>query len=65
MTHDWFESARQTRIIHVEARKVGIGVLFDAYMPIGNIVTTADIGMLQALLPLSECRELEIVASHG
>jgi hypothetical protein len=59
---DWFEYARVFRIIHVEARRVGIGILFDAYMPAGHVVTTADFDMLLALLPIGDCRSMEIVS---
>lgn len=60
---DWHEYARETRFIHVTCKPCALGNLYTAYLPNGYIHTTTDLEYLQTILPVIECRRLEIVGA--
>jgi hypothetical protein len=56
-----FEEARRTRVIRVVQRRVAIGFLYDAYLPIGAVQTETELGRILDELPRMECRAIEVV----
>lgn len=58
---NWHEYAKLFRVLHVERRAVGIGYLFDAYMPDGNtLVFGADLKLIMMEAVKAGCHAVEI-----
>lgn len=59
----WHEYARVMRVVHVEQRKVGIGMLYRAYLPDGQVVADLDVAFLVDVAAAHGCPRIEVVAA--
>lgn len=58
----WHEYAAITGVVRVEMRKVGIGELFDAYMPDGTVLTCADLDHIRSESNRAQCWRIDVLA---